>query len=70
MLSRTKMNKLAVGETEAAWLLSLTTRQFSELVAAGSLPRPELIGGKHERWPVSKIEAVLIATDVEEEFET
>ena len=70
MSIRATLNKLAVGETEAARLLSLTTQEFAELVDSGSLPRPELIGGKHPRWPVARLEAVLTGANLDEEFET
>lgn len=70
MLARKPLNRLAVGETEAARLLSLTAREFAELVEAGSLPRPEMIGGKHARWPVARLEAVLTGANLDEEFET
>jgi hypothetical protein len=67
MRARGPLDKLAVGETEAARRLPPSKRGFTELVnAAGSLPRPKLIGGRHARSPVARLEAVI----EKEEFET
>lgn len=64
-------NQLAVKGTEAAKLLSLTTAAFLELVEKSALPQPVLLGGKHPRWSVADLDAVLSGEKTQSEgFET
>lgn len=70
MANRLHTRKLAVGEREAAALLSLTAAEFRELVEVGALPKPVLLGEKHERWSIADISAVLTGAKIDEDFET
>jgi len=49
---------LAVGEKNAAIMMDMTIKEFTDLVANGALPGPKDIGG-HKRWMVSDLEAIL-----------
>jgi predicted DNA-binding transcriptional regulator AlpA len=49
---------IAVREAKAAEMLDMPASEFRRLVAAGSLPKPCVIGD-HERWRVDQIEAIL-----------
>lgn len=62
---------LAVTERDAAKMLSLPRDEFANLVSAGVLPKPVLIGGRHPRWPVADLVATLTGAKVQDEdFET
>jgi len=61
--------RLAVKDTIAARMLDLPADDFRKLVRSGSLPPPVNIG-KHERWRVADLDAVLTGAKIEsDEFE-
>lgn len=61
---------LFVGIRKAAQLLDMSLIEFRSLVETGSLPPPVMIGGRHARWHVARLEAILSGSRIEDEFET
>lgn len=53
-----------LGEAEAALYIGLGTTKFSELVKAGQMPRPRLIGGRRI-WDVDDLDAAFRSLPLE-----
>ena len=64
------MRPIAVKDVTAAAMLDMPVTEFRRLVRSGALP-PALRIGKHERWMVDQLEAVLKAASTlpSEDFE-
>lgn len=62
-------NQILAREATAAKMLDMPLKDFRELVAAGSLPKPVRIGGKHDRWSVKQLEAISTGAILDEDFE-